>query len=72
MLEVTIDLNWADERYQFVKEVAVHTWKGYDEIVLTLSSDAKISGHPDRLREFAAQIIAACDAHYPLETAAAS
>ena len=72
MLEVTIDLDWADQRYQFIKDVADYRTKNSQKLSLTLSNDVKLEGHPKNLRDFAAQIIEACDTYYPLDVAAAS
>jgi 5'(3')-deoxyribonucleotidase len=69
MLEVTLDLDWSDDRYPFVRKSQVYV---ANKIVLTLADDLKIEGNPTNLREFASQIIAACDQHYPLEVAVVS
>jgi hypothetical protein len=72
MLEVTIDLDWADERHPFVRNTQDFSQKDRPMLRLTLTDDLKLSGSVANLRELAAQIIAACDTHYPLETAVTS
>ena len=73
MFEATIDLDWADDRYPFVRSVKdLPIPHAIPSLELTLTEGIKITGSVANLREFAAQIIAACDAHYPLESAAVS
>jgi hypothetical protein len=65
MLEITIDLNWADDRYAFVREVQDYRVPNAQNLELKLTDDLKLVGSATNLRELAAQINAACDEHYP-------